>query len=141
MPNEGSNPVTQTGPENHHSALSWNGKEEERVKLENMIKKDPIKWPRMNDLEKWNTLEKTVHIQLPIYGSVEKRIRLMETIVYEEALNLFGKIPRRTKDDRKPSRRLNQIRDIRIQIKDLARTMKECGNEDEYTALAELMEE
>ena len=141
LPNKGSNPVTQTGPDNHHSTLSRCGKEEERVKLEKWIKKDPIKLPRMSDLEKWNTLEKTVHAQLPAYGSTEKKIRLMEMIIYEEAANLFGKISKRSKDDRKPSRRLKQIKDVRNQIKDLARTMKVCSEEDKYTALVELMEE
>ena len=140
LPNKGSNPVTQTGPDNHHSAFSRYGKEEERVKLEKWIKKDPVKWPRMSDLEKWNTLEKTVHAQLPAYGSTEKKIRLMETIIFEEAGNIFGKISKRSKDERKPSRSLKQIKDVHNQIKDLAGTMKGCSEEDEYTALVELME-
>ena len=33
LPNKGSNPSWQTGSDNHHCALSQNGKEEERVNL------------------------------------------------------------------------------------------------------------
>ena len=43
LPNKGSNPVLQTSPDNHHSAMSRNGKEEERVNLGKWIKKDPIR--------------------------------------------------------------------------------------------------
>ena len=49
LPNKGSNPVSQTGQDNHHSALSWNGKEEERANLGKWNKKDPIRSPRMSD--------------------------------------------------------------------------------------------
>ena len=49
LPNKGSNPVSETGQNNHHSTLSWNGKEEERANLGKWNKKDPIRSPRMSD--------------------------------------------------------------------------------------------
>ena len=44
-----SNPVSQTGQNNHHSTLSWNGKEEERENPGKWNKEDRIRWPRMSD--------------------------------------------------------------------------------------------
>ena len=54
LPNKGSNPVLQTGQDNHHNTLSRNGKEKKRANLGKWNKTDPIRWPRMNDQVKWN---------------------------------------------------------------------------------------
>ena len=111
LPSQGSNPILQTGQDNHHSALSQNGKEEERANLGKWNKKDPIRWPRMSDHVKRNALKNSVYLQLPTYGPIAKKIRMLETILYEEAFNLFGVI-KKEMNIRKTSRWLKQIKDI-----------------------------
>ena len=137
LPDKGSLPVLQTGEDNHDSALSWNGKEEERVNLGKMNKKDPIRWPRMSDQVKWNALEYSVYLQLPTYGPTPKKIRMLETILYEEAFDLFSVI-KKEMNIRKPSRQLKQIKNVRNKIKDL---LNSCSDENEYGALVYLMDE
>ena len=100
---KGSNPVLQTGQDNHHSTLLQNGKEEERANLGKWNKKDPVRWPRMSAKVKWNALKNSVYLQLPTYGPIAKKIRMLETILYEEAFNLFGVI-KKEMNIRKPSR-------------------------------------
>ena len=112
LPNKGSNPVSWTGQDNHHSAQSRNGKEEARANLGKWNKKDPIRWPRMSDQVKWSALENSVYLQLPTYGPIVKKIRMLEMILYEEAYNLFGAI-KKEMNIRELSRRLKQIKDIR----------------------------
>ena len=53
LPSKGSNPVLYTGQDNHHSALSWNGTEEQRAHLGKWNKKDPT--------------ETSVYLQLPTF--------------------------------------------------------------------------
>ena len=67
-----------------------------------------------------------------------KTIRLLETILYEEAFSLFG-IKTKEKNVRKPSRRLEQIKDVRHKIKDLVKAMKSCSYENEYEVIVCLM--
>ena len=105
LPNKGSHTVLQTDQDNHHSALYWNGKEEERPNLGTWNKKDPMKWPRMSDQVKWNDLKNFVYLHLPIYEPIAKKIRMLDMIVYEEAFNLFG-IIKKEMNIRKPSRLL-----------------------------------
>ena len=64
--------------------------------------------------------------------------RLLETILYEEAFSLFG-IKTKEKNIRKPSRRLEQIKDVRHKIKDLVKAMKSCSYENEYEVIVCLM--
>ena len=58
-----------------------------RVNVGKWNKKDPVRWPRLNDQAKWNTLENSVFLQLPTYGPVAKKIMMLETILYGEAFN------------------------------------------------------
>ena len=74
LPNRDSNPVLQTGLDNHHSALSWSGNEEKRVNLRKWNKKDPVRWPMMSDQVTWNALGYCVYLLLPTHGPVVKKI-------------------------------------------------------------------
>ena len=58
-----------------------------RVNVGKWNKKDPVRWPRLNDQAKWNTLENSVFLQLPTYGPIAKKIMMLETILYGEAFN------------------------------------------------------
>ena len=66
----------------------------------------------MSDQVKWSALENSVYLQLPTYGPIVKKIRMLEMILYEEAYNLFGAI-KKEMNIRELSRRLKQIKDIR----------------------------
>ena len=93
----------------------------------------------MGDQVKWNALENSVYLQLPTYGPVSKKIRMLEMILYQEAFNLFGVIKEEI-NIRKPSRRLKQIKHVRHKIKDLAKAMKSCSDVNECGALVCLMD-
>ena len=65
---------------------------------------------------------------------------MLEWILYEEAFNLFG-VTKKQMKIRKPSRRLKQRKYVRNKIKDLAKAMKRCSDENEYGALVCLTDE
>ena len=115
-------------------------KRKKRVNLGKWNKKDPIRWPRLNDQVKWNALENSVYLHLPTYGPIAKKIRMLKTILYEKAFNLFGVI-KKEKNIRKPSWRLKQIKDVQNKINYLVKAMKSCSDENEYEALVRLMDE
>ena len=94
----------------------------------------------MSDQVKWNALENPIYLQLPTYGPVSKKIKMLEIIPYQEAFNLFGVIKKEI-NIRKPSRRLKQIKDVRNIIKDLAKAMKSYSDVNKHGALVCLMDE
>ena len=94
----------------------------------------------MSDKVKYNALKNSVYLQLPTYGPIAKKIRMLEMILYEEAFNLFGVI-KKEMNIKKSSRRLKQIKDVGNKIKDLAKAMKSCSDENEYGALVYLVDE
>ena len=51
-----------------------------------------MRWPRMSDQVKWNTLENSVYLQLPTYVPIFRKSRFLEMILSQEAFNLFGVI-------------------------------------------------
>ena len=61
-----------------------------RANLGKWNKKDPVRWSRMRNQVKWNALENSVYLQLPTFGPIAKKIRMLEIILYKEAFNLFG---------------------------------------------------
>lgn len=70
-------------------------------------KKDTVRWPRMSDHAKRNTLKNSFYLQLPTYGLITTKISLLQTIVYEKAFIFFGEITE--EKSRKPSRQLKQM--------------------------------
>ena len=50
----------------------------------------------MSDQVKWNALENPIYLQLPTYGPVSKKIKILEIIPYQEAFNLFGVIKKKS---------------------------------------------
>ena len=73
-------------------------------------------------------------MHLRTYETTAEKIKMLEWILYEEAFNLFG-VTKKQMKIRKPSRRLIQRKYVRNKIKDLAKAMKCCSDENEYGAL------
>ena len=78
-------------------------------------------------------------MQLPTYGPIAKKVRMLEMTLCEEAFNLYGAIKKM--NIRKPSRCVKQVNNVLNKIKDLAKAMKSCSDESRYGALVCLMGE
>ena len=112
--------IARTNPVHHHSAESRPTHESERKLLVNLQNKLSIRWPKMTDTTSWVKLEGIVCGQLKDwYSSVDRRIRSLETILYEEAKSMFGTVSssaktkfvsRRQKDILTWRRRLNELK-------------------------------
>ena len=81
----------------------------------------------MRNQVKWNARENSVYLQLPTFGPIAKKIRMLEIILYGEAFNLFV-----VKKKRNKSRRLKhqtqtikmfETKDVRNKMKHLAKAM------------------
>ena len=112
----------------------------EIARLNTIVSKPSLLWPRMSDSENWTKLENRVKGQLSSHlASVDHLINNLEIIVYEEAKQLFG-----VKENKKRagvSRREGEIAKCRANIRNLKKTYKRVGSDEERSALAALVSE
>ena len=83
----------------------------------------------MSNQVKWNAPRKFCLFSATNIWTNNKKIKLLERILHEEALNLFGIITKE-KNIRKPSRRLEQIKDVCNKVEDLVKAIKSCPYEN-----------
>ena len=86
----GSNSEQLTGLDTNHIAKSRYDLDAEKSWLGTVEQKDPIKWPKMSDNKAWMQFDQDVCKQLNWSGGVEQRLKLLETVIYEEGKNYFG---------------------------------------------------
>ena len=104
--------------------------ESEQSTLVRLPARRPINWPRMVDDARWLELDKLVVDQLPPdLFPVEKKLNMLEVVLYEEAESLFGCIDRKGRVVFE-SRRQVKMRTIRKQIKELIRQIR-CSDVEE----------
>ena len=65
--------------------------------------KSPMNWQKMNEEPSWKKLDDVVSAQLSNHGDARKRINVLENVIYEEAVNLFGDKEKETKGPWMPS--------------------------------------
>ena len=130
------NDQMQTGLESHHNNQSQHDLESERLRLNRMNVKDRVKWPRMSDEKAWKALDCKASEQLVRHGRVEGRISIAEEVILEEAKRLFGCVDRKEVGQKRGcSRRENQIKEVRKQIRHLTKAAHRCEDEDEKGGL------
>ena len=81
----------KSSQEKNHSASSR--QPIDKIYLESLVKKDPIAWPKMKESEKWNQLDDEVFLLLVGGSTVQERVALLETSIYNKATQLFGHLP------------------------------------------------
>jgi hypothetical protein len=100
---------TLTNQDKTHSVASRQQVECDKRILANVMEKCPVKWPAMKDDKNWKKLDDVVSAQLNIHDSASKRINILENVVYEEAVNLFGIIEKKGGEKKMASRRQKEI--------------------------------
>ena len=92
-------------------------------KVEERLK---VRWPAMKEVAKWQSLEKAVCEQLPNNMSWSARLELLQNILYSTAVELFGCVQPKTGSGRRSSRRECLIAQVRQEIRDVAKRMREA---------------
>ena len=86
--------------------------------------------------------DKEVSTQLNNRGSTEECINQLENVVYEEAIRIFGSIPKRAEKGKKAdSRRERKLVSIKRNIKLIAAELKNCEDEETKLGLELVMDE
>ena len=120
------------GSDSHHIAYSQHDFERQRGKLESLVGKESIKWPKMSNERAWKTLDLRVKDQLLSHGSIEGRISVLEEVIYEEAKDLFGCYEKAAGSKEKTlSRREVRLKEVRKQIRHLTKMARNCDDDDE----------
>ena len=117
--------VVQPSPENLHSA-SAQTLESEVAKLKRIHPKEGIRWPKMgkDNSKTWEELDKCVTDQLPsAWSGVDVKVRMLETVLYEEGSTKFGIVEVREKVKFIP-RRQKKIMEVRRRLNDLKKAWK-----------------
>ena len=83
-------------PEKTHSVSSRQALDKHF--LENLNKKDPIAWPKMNSNEEWEHLDGIVANKLFNSSSLTDRVNLLEETIYSQGALLFGFFPKTQKN-------------------------------------------
>ena len=117
--------------EKTHSVSSRQKVENDRRILDNVPTKSPVNWPKMNEEPSWKKLDDVVSAQLSNHGDAHKRINVLENVIYEEAVNLFGDKEKETKGPRMPSRRQKELGKTVSKIKDIEEAFKQSESESE----------
>ena len=123
--------------DSHHSATAGlsDNREQEKLKLSFVPRRSVILWPKMCDDVKWLELDKRVNSNLlPDLFPAEKKLSLLETVLYDQAVEVFGCVEEKESLVRE-SRRQVRIRGIRKQIRDLLRQMKATELEEVKSGL------
>ena len=129
-----------TGPVNHHSAEFRSQNDDELRAISNLPNKLSIKWPRMNDAEKWSKLDEVVAGQLKDWWkNVDGKIRCLETVLYDEAKAMFGVVSC-TKTKFVP-RRQKEILSWRARLNDLKKAWRRAENDEERAGIDLLEDE
>ena len=131
-PSSEGDPLLRIESEQNHNVSSQRLLAAEKHKLESLIDKDPICWPKMSEVSKWKQLDTAVKGQLLESGTVEVMINRLQTVVYEEAKNLFGARCKRVGEEGpKPNRRTRHLATLRHQIKNLTKLAKRSDTDEE----------
>ena len=124
----GSNSEQLTGLDTNHIAKSRYDLDAEKSWLGTVEQKDPIKWPKMSDNKAWMQFDQDVCKQLNWSGGVEQRLKLLETVIYEEGKNYFGVREQVSSKRTGPPRCERRITKIRKEIKNLTKLAGEAGD-------------
>ena len=74
--------------DNNHSVFSRRCSDKDF--LEQLAKKQPITWPKMSDEDSWCLLDSAVYSRLVGVSSIQEKVELLETTIYDQASRLFG---------------------------------------------------
>ena len=85
-PTEKSN-VLKAHQDNNHSVFSRRFSDKDF--LEQSAKKQPIAWPKMSDEDSWCLLDSAVYSRLVGVSSIQEKVELLETTIYDQASRLF----------------------------------------------------
>ena len=126
IPN-GSKAGSLTDQEKTHSVKSRQEEVKETQELQKFQKfksLEAVNWPPMNDSLRREEFEKLVVGQLIENADAMKKLRLMEVILYTEAVNTFGVIVQKVNHKRK-SRREAKLSKLKKERKKLLKVLKQ----------------
>ena len=86
-PTEKSNAL-KAHQDNNHSVFSRRFSDKDF--LEQSAKKQPIAWPKMSDEDSWCLLDSADYSRLVGVSSIQEKVELLETTIYDQASRLFG---------------------------------------------------
>ena len=129
--------VLKASLEKNHSASSH--QLVDKSYLESLLKRDPIAWPSMNDAEKWSQLDDEVSLLLVGASTIQERVALLETSIYNKAAQLFGHLPPPKKGLRGLNRRAQHSIKLVIEKNKLLAQIDSCPDEAIKTSLHNLL--
>ena len=116
--------LLKANQENTHSVLSQKFPDSY---LQNLEKKLPIAWPPMSDEKGWSCLDKVVSSVMQPATTLQERVDVLESAIYNEAANLFGFTPPAKKRlTSGKNRRVRRSIDLVVQKNDLIQQMNVC---------------
>lgn len=131
-----------TNPDKTHSVPSRLKFDDERRKLANIPTKKQIRWPQMKEDACWRKFENLVSSQINDFGDAKQQINLLETIIYEEALNMFGTVEKKVKErGRKLSRRQKKLAEVSKNIENLNSALSKANSEEEEAGIICLVDD
>ena len=114
---------------------------DETAALQEVKERLPIKWPLMKDTKRWDGFQSKVSTQLPVNMSWTDRLNLLQNVIYDEAVMMFGCVDPGARLGWKKSRREAQLARIRVNIRALVRRLKVAPQTEKYGIEVALEEE
>lgn len=115
-----------------------------REPLENTARRrKKINWPPSSKKLEWKQFEEDAMciLNVTLNGPVDKKLEVFSTILYNMGLDRFGTVEKKVHETTNhPSRRQQQIAEVRIELRRLTKLYKEA-EEDERIGLGELRED
>ena len=102
----------------------------------------PVKWPGVNEREKWNLLDKSVEKKLPkSHEKALNRLNQLEDSIYKVGVELFGVIDRRTNKSKTKgsSRRTRECVSLVIQKNSLIGSIESASCKDDRDSFSEVL--
>ena len=120
-----------------HSAMPCQTSSKNLRFLKMISSKSEVLWPKMTEVEKWETFQKQVMSELTdIPMSIHKQINNLETVVHGVGLELFDTKIRRK---REPNRREKLLAELRGELRNLRKAYLKAGEgSEEQIAIQDL---
>ena len=99
--------------------------EEEIAKLQGGEEISRIRWPSLKEDSRWESLESRVKGQIPSNIAWTVRLELLQSVIYTEAVELFGCIQPGVVQGRRRNRRENELMVCRVRIRRLWKRLKD----------------
>ena len=136
-PIAGGNPSTIVGQQPHEPCIRVTNTcryviEEETAELQKVKERLPVKWPGMAEKERWKVFDGRVSDQLPPNMSWTARLNLLQEVVYDEGVGMFGCVEPRVRQPRRKSRREVLLGGIRDDIRQVAARLKVAPGVEKY---------